>query len=86
MKKFNETSPKSLRTSQRLKEDKKNWAGCNDNKFLSKVHYKGFLLQLPPVALNKDRQYEFMKNQIQEYLPSHEYDAAIKFICDVLDY
>lgn len=86
MKKSNEISPKSLRASQRSKGDKTSFSRNNDIKFLSQIHYKSYLLQLPPIAMDKDRQYEFMKKQIQEYLPSYEYDAAIRFICDVLDY
>jgi|GEM_PF-5179581 len=58
----------------------------NDNRFSSQIHYKNFLLQLPPNEMNEDQKYEFMKRQIFEYLLPHEYDAAIKFICILLDY
>lgn len=75
----------SRQPSERLSGHKSS-IQVNDNGFLSQIHYKCYFLQLPPIAMNKDRQYEFMKKQIQEYLLPHEYDAAIKFICDLLDY
>lgn len=76
---------KSRQPSERLCGYESNFK-ANDNRFLNQVHYKSFLLQLPPIAMNKDQQYEFMKKQISNYLPAYEYDAAIRSICDVLDY
>ena len=59
----------------------------NDNiKYLSKIHYKDFVLQLPPVDMTPTFQYEFMKKQLGRCLSSKEYDAANKFICDLLNF
>jgi hypothetical protein len=84
MKAYNEIPLKPLRTSQRSKEENTHCA-CNHNNFVNKIYYKGFLLQLPPIAFSKQRQYSFMKMQVG-YLPHREYKAFIDFICDILDF
>jgi hypothetical protein len=76
---------KSRQPSHRFNGYKSKYKG-NDNKFSRKIHYKSFLRELPPPDMNKDQQYELMKKQIHEPLSPYEYDAAIKFICDLLNH
>lgn len=58
----------------------------NNIKFLSQIHYKDYILQLPPIDMTPTFQYEFMKKQLDAHLSHTEYDAANKFICDLLNF